>query len=171
MATAKADEGKPVLILQKSPFEGHISFEKLSKDPNVKVAKRAANPVTVSSPPPASNPGAEAGADPSSSPPSADQFDAHPGEYANKMIFLKEDIPAFIRAFLPEDSTILREESWSKFPHYHCNYVNEYFGENFGCVVQTALVNDHGENDNVRQLVDHRHAQIPIFCSPFPVSV
>lgn len=71
------------------------------------------------------------------------------GDYAVKKMFMKNEIPAIIRAILPESSQIIKEESWSYFPRYHAIYTNDFFGSSFGSIVDTVFAADSGTSDNV----------------------
>jgi hypothetical protein len=40
------------------------------------------------------------------------------GEYAQKMFYIKDDMPSVMRPFLPADASIVRESSWTYYPRY-----------------------------------------------------
>lgn len=82
-----------------------------------------------------------------------EQYTNHPkygsGEHAIKLFYLKDEVPALIRPFLPDYAAIMKEASWTFYPRYHCEYTMDYFGRNFDIFCDTCFVADQGTSENV----------------------
>lgn len=130
IALEKFHQGKPVIVYKKHPFD----LEDLPKQAFLSQSNTPPPPSTISS---SSTSTANVKTNSLST-----VYQAPPiksTEYALKKMWMRDEIPAILRAILPESSSILQEESWSYYPFYHCSYENELMGKSFGCTVDTIF--------------------------------
>jgi len=75
-----------------------------------------------------------------------------PGQYTEKIFYLKSKIPRFIAAVIPDSAMELVEYSWNAFPKCLTIYENRFLGEKFHLSVESMHANDRGTQENANNL-------------------
>mmetsp|Transcript_11971 Transcript_11971/g.36464 ORF Transcript_11971/g.36464 Transcript_11971/m.36464 type:complete len:279 (-) Transcript_11971:322-1158(-) len=80
------------------------------------------------------------------------KFNMPPGQYTEKIFYLKSKIPKWIAVLMPESFLTLYEYSWNAYPKCMTVYENKFLGEKFYMCVETMHLPDRGETENANNL-------------------